>query len=79
MSCTCPELRYERAGRKIAVRPVRHDCAYVAMRNALIPEAEARADRIAGLDGQTRGRAAWNGAFFEAMEALVREGRVGTS
>ena len=55
----------------------KHNCAYVAARNALIPEAESMTDRMLGeeprgLSERKAYRALWTRTFFAEMDSLAR-------
>jgi hypothetical protein len=81
--CGCAELRKEDTPIVAWSYPgARHDCAYVAQRNALIPEAEAYADllledaiksgRYANAH-EVAARIAWTRWFSTKMDELARK------
>ena len=75
-SCACPEgrvlvpsrLSASRAGAPVLRTVEGHDCAYVAARNALIPQATRMAYRTA-VDERDP---AWSVAFLTAMTMLAK-------
>ena len=76
MPCVCPEGRVRRPladGRRRGFGDVRevsgHDCAYVAARNKLIPQAARMADAVE-MDEHTL---AWDVAFLTSMTMLAKE------
>lgn len=73
--CLCAETLFVREGRYERHVPLAHSCAYVKGRNALIPEAQVRANQ----QERYRYSPGWTTAFSNAMDALAAEAmRMGT-
>lgn len=70
--CTCAEGWYlDKAGKRRKTPPV-HDCAYIRRRNALIPQAEARANAATKVErGTLLHGQVWCRAFNAAMNELM--------
>ncbi|HEY4658235.1 MAG TPA: hypothetical protein VIH11_01885 [Gemmatimonadaceae bacterium] len=69
LNCRCVEGRIVTPGGITWTAPV-HNCAYIAARNKLIPEAEAAALKAAPRGARDP---AWSVAFAAAMARLARE------
>jgi len=69
--------------------PQKHDCAYIKMRNSLIPDAMEYADRMhnpsekikepSRIDGREVTVSLWSRAFMRRMDELVKSFRTGGS
>ena len=72
-NCDCREGRYEnKTGEIVETLPVHvHSCAYIQLRNLLIPTAAAFADLKVPDD---RGGRRWSRLFSKRMAELMREG-----
>ena len=70
--CSCSEAYYiDRQGRT-RYAPGMHDCAYIARRNSLIPEAERRAHAATKAErGTLLHSQSWAMAFSAAMTELT--------
>jgi hypothetical protein len=71
-ACDCSEGKVEDAtGQVVPTGLHSHSCAYVRLRNSLIPQAESFANSTVSLE--ERGGRLWARAFSQHMAKLMRE------